>query len=565
VNRRQWLGGAAAALLGPRLAAAAADALPSAFDIRGGGDADYRAAIEAIGRFVQAELDATGLPGMTLSVAAADGFSATLSFGWADLGGRVPVNPDQLFQIGSLSKPLVSLWLAAAADRGQVTLETPLARLLPDLPLPPEPITLAQALDHLGGLPDDAPIFPPVPGGRLWTGLPPGTRFSYSNVGYDLLGLAMARIGGRPHPQLLAEGVLRPLGMTGAQPHILDGDRPRFAIGYAPVEADRLALTHPTWREAPWAEEDRASSGVAAPASAMIGFLRYVIALGTGKGGPLMSDAAAVRLLADPVPAPDFGARARYARGFATQTIDGRPLLHHTGGTLSCAASFHVDAPAGVGAFAAVNARLNDYRPERATSYAVAALRAARAGRPPPAQPGAAGFAHIREPRRFAGRWLSAAGEVMELQTAPDGLVLVADGARGRVQPADDHLLITDHPTRRAHLLDFDRGRGAATRLWWGGTLFTRNKPPAQPTVPDRLRPLEGRYAARGTWAPTLSLFARGERLWAEPMGELVEQAGGWWTAPEDKGGINRLWFEGPVAGRPSRLNYDGYLAARID
>jgi hypothetical protein len=48
-------------------------------------------------------------------------------------------------------------------------------------------------------------------------------------------------------------------------------------------------------------------------------------------------------------------------------------------------------------------------------------------------------------------------------------------------------------------------------------------------------------------------------------MGELVEQAGGWWTAPEDKGGINRLWFEGPVAGRPSRLNYDGYLAARID
>jgi CubicO group peptidase (beta-lactamase class C family) len=565
VNRRQWLGGAGAALLATRLPAAAGDALPAAFAIRSPGTADYRAALDAIGSHVQAELEATGLPGMSLAVAAADGFAATLSFGWADLGSRTAVGPDQLFPIGSISKSLVALWLAAAADKGRVALDAPLSRYLPAAALPAEPITLAQALDHLGGLPDDAPLFPSVPGDRLWTGLPPGTRFSYSNVGYDLLGLVMAAVGGHPHPQLLADDVLAPLGMVGALPHLLAADRARFETGYLPAEADRLALTHPVWREAPWIEEDRASGSVAASAGAMIGFLGYVMALGQGKGGVLMGDPAAVRLLANPVPAPDFGARARYARGFATQTIEGRRLLHHTGGTLSCASSFHVDAAAGVGCFAAVNARLNDYRPQRATSYAVAALRAARAGRPPPARPDPAVFNRVRDPRRFAGRWLSAAGDALELDAAAGGLSLTADGARGRVEAADDHLLVTDHPRRSAHLLDFEGGRGAATRLWWGGTPFARGRAPAAPNVPDRLRRLEGHYAAAAPGAPTLDLFARGDRLWAEPLGEMVERTGGWWSAPEDAGGIDRLWFEAPIAGRPSRLCYNGYIARRID
>ena len=563
LGRRALLGLAAAGAVATRLAAADTP-MPSAFGIRSPGTHDYRGALAAIQAYGLAELDATGLPGMTISLAATDGFAATLSLGWADLTTRQPVSPDQLFEIGSISKSLTAFWLHGAADKGRVDLGAPVSRYLPDLPLPAEPITLQQLLNHVGGLPDDVPFFSTVPGGRLWTGFAPGARFSYSNIGYDLLGLVVDRIAGRPLPQVLADEVLGPLGMVDAVGHIRTADRPRYATGYQPLLNDRPALTRTALKEGPWTEEDGAAGAVAASAAAMIGYLRYVIQLGQGKGGPLMSDRAAAALLAAEVAAPAFGARARYASGLATQTIEGRRLLHHTGGMLMFSSSFHVDAAAGVGAFASVNGHLQDYRPRRVTSYAVAALRAARAGRPAPALPDPT-MLRIRDPRRFAGRWQAADGEGLDLLPTPGGLALVADGERGRLEAISDRSLATDLPSRSLHQLDFEPARGTPTRLWWGSTMFTRGRAPADlPPTPAALRALEGSYVARDPWGASLLVFARGDRLWAEPLGEVVERPGGYWSVPDDKGGVDRLWFEAPIAGRPSRVNFNGFLAERI-
>lgn len=570
VTRREWLAASVAGLVTARLPAAAPpaalpdDARPARLTVRTPGLHDYRAALAAIRAAAEAELDATGLPGMTLAIASEDGLAATLSLGWADLAGRVPVSSDQLFQIGSISKSLTGLWLNAAADKGRLSLGAPASLYLPDLPLPAEPITIQQLLNHSGGLPDDAPLFPRVPGGRLWTGFAPGARLSYSNTGYDLLGLVVDRIAGRPHAQVLQQDVLAPLGMAGALAHIRTADRPRYATGYVQLLDDRPALTRMPLIAGPWTEGDDAAGSVAAPAIAMIGYLRYVIQLGRNAGGPLLSDRAAEAMLAAEVAAPIFGVRARYASGFATQTIDGHRLLHHTGGMLAFSSSFHVDAPTGVGCFASVNARLGDYRPRKVTSYAVAALRAARLGRAIPPVPDMATFGRIREPRRFVGLWRAETGEQLELQSSGSGLALVADGARGRLEAIDERSFATDHPTRSRHPLAFEPARGTPTRLWWAGTPFGRSRPAALPDVPAELRALKGEYVARDPWGTSLSVFARGDRLWAEPVGEIVRRAGGFWSAAEDKGGVDRIWFEAPIAGRPSRANVNGIDAVRI-
>ena len=564
IGRREWLGLAAAGLVATRLPGAT-EAMPSSLAIRSPGR-DYGAALDRIRAYATAELEATGLPGMTMALADADGFAATLSLGWADLAARRPVTPDQLFEIGSISKSLSGLWLHAAAAKGRIDLAAPVAHLLPDVPVPPEPITLQQLLNHCGGLPGDAPVFPRSPGGRLWTGFTPGARFSYSNIGYDLLGLVIDRVAGRPHPQALLDDVIAPLGMAGAIAHIRTADRPRFATGYVPRQDDRAPLTRTAMAEGPWTEEDIAAGAVAAPATAMIAYLRYVLALGQGRGGALMPDAAARALLAADILAPEFGKDARYASGFATQRRDGRALLHHTGGMLMFSSSFHADAAAGVACFASVNARLGEYRPRATTAYAVAVLRAAREGKVLPSLPDPLAFRRVSEPRRFAGRWIAASGEVLEIGQSGDRLVLDADGARGRLEPIGDRSLGTDHPTRAVHLLEFEPEKGGFTRLWLGGTPFGRGTPAALPAVPSRLRPFEGTYVSHDPWAgegPTV-VIARGDRLVVEGGGEMVERPGGFWSAKEDEGGVDRLWFQAPVAGRPSRLNVDGYDLLRI-
>ena len=562
ISRRDWLGMAAAAAALP--AAVRAQAVPSALAIRSGDGARYAAAIEAIRAYAAAELAATGLPGMTMALADDQGFAATLSLGWADIDRRVPVTPTQLFEIGSISKSLTGLWLNRAADQGRIDLHAPVSRYLPDVPLPPEPITVADLLDHAGGLTEDAPVFPRVPGGRLWCGFTPGSRMSYSNTGYTLLGMVTDRIAGRPHPQALADDIIAPLGMAGATAHILTEDRPRFATGYAPLRDDRPALTRVPLAPGPWTEEDMAAGAVAAPAEAMIGYLRTVMALHAGRGGVLMSDKAAQAMLAADIAAPIFGPGARYASGFAKVAIDDRPALHHTGGMLTFSSSYHADGAAGVACFASVNARLDDYRPRKATAYAVQVLRAVRAGTRLPPMPDPLAFRRIAKPGDYAGRYVAADGRVLEVRAAATGLELVAGGARGRLEPAGTDSLGTDHPAWAVHLLQFEREHDRVVRLWWGGLLFGRDQALPQPAGAPGLLPLEGRYVAHDPWSGTADVFARGDTLVLEGAGPITLRPGGYWSPREDTGGIDRYWFEAPVGGRPSRLVFSGLDLTRI-
>ncbi|HEY2179296.1 MAG TPA: serine hydrolase, partial [Caulobacteraceae bacterium] len=103
ITRRAWMGVTAVAVAAPSLAAGAA---ASGFVILSPGRSahDYGAALAALADYARSELAAQGLPGMTLSVTDAGGFTAVLALGFADVARREPMRPDHLFQIGSISK-----------------------------------------------------------------------------------------------------------------------------------------------------------------------------------------------------------------------------------------------------------------------------------------------------------------------------------------------------------------------------------------------------------------------------------------------------------------------------
>jgi CubicO group peptidase (beta-lactamase class C family) len=552
--------GAVAATGAVAASTAFAAAAPSAFSIKQGGRTrhDYSAALEALQAYATRELKTIGLPGMTLCVVDAAGFVALATFGWADVDRRIPVSTAHLFEIGSISKAFAALTIFRLSDAGKIDLDAPLAKYLPDAMLPETPITVAQVLSHTAGLPDSAPIFPRVAGGRLWSGFKPGTNFSYSNTGYELLGHLIDCVAGKPHPDAIREAVLAPLGMTGTKGIITDKDRAQYAVGYIPFYQDRPPLTQAPMAVGPWTHEDTAAGSIASTAEQMAYYLQFLLTLGNGKGAPVLSDRAAQRFGKPVIEAPIFGPKARYGNGLATMPIDGKPCLHHTGGMICFTSSFHVDVAAGVACFASVNGSLGDYRPRKTTAFAVQLMRAVRANAHLPAAPDPMGKLAIQKPGECAGRFVSVSGEMLDFVVRGGQLVLESGGVTGRVQQADKDSLMTDHPQWAPHVFSFVRESGKIAALWWGERLLGRNAARPQPAMPDRLRALSGTYLNRDPWVGGAVVLVQGNRLILEGGGALTETKDGYWKLSDPPQSPERFVFDAEMNGRAFRFNQSG-------
>jgi CubicO group peptidase (beta-lactamase class C family) len=574
ITRRGWIGATAALASASALPAARAQTAPLAsaspaiaaapdgsFQVRSPGSGhDYAAALAALRDYARAELAAVGLPGMTLSVTDADGFTAVVALGWADVDRRIPMTPDRYFQIGSISKSFIALTVLSLADQGKIDLDAPLARYLPDAPLPAEPITVAQVLSHTSGLPDGAPFFPRTPDGRLWCGFAPGSRFSYSNTGYGLLGRLIERAMRTPgdFQATVALLVRAKLGLTPMRGTIAQAGRAGFAVGYWPW--DRVAaasLPGARLEFASWDEEDNPAGSMGATSEQMATYLRALIRIGRGEGAPVLSDAAARRFVTPVTSADaDFGPGSHYACGVAIQPVDGVSCLHHTGGMMAFSSSFHVDAAAGVGAFASVNARNEGYRPRQTTAYAVRLMRAVRAGAPLPAAPDPLEPYRVKDPAPFLGTFRSEAF-AFTLAAGASGATVEGLGATARVVPRGPDRLITDHPALADFGFDAVREGGRVVGYWHGDTLFGRDAAPPRVPPPERLAALAGAYLNRDPWVGGVTILARGDQLWADGVGRLVEH-GDWWSAEKDAGGVERLRFDALLNGKAQRLNVSG-------
>lgn len=167
-------------------------------------------------------------------------------YGLADLEQGTPVTPDTRFRLASVSKQFTAAAILLLVQDGSLSLDDPLRRWLPGLPPATDGITLHHLLSHTSGLVDYEDLLPPDVDGqvqdadvlRLLEGVDrldfaPGSRYRYSNSGYVLLGLVVARASGRDFPTFLHERIFQPLGM-GAVARVDGGPPvPHRAWGYS--------------------------------------------------------------------------------------------------------------------------------------------------------------------------------------------------------------------------------------------------------------------------------------------------------------------------------------------
>jgi CubicO group peptidase (beta-lactamase class C family) len=510
--------------------------------------------------FAEAVLAQNGFPGVSIAFVA-PGQTGAFAAGFADLDSRTPATPAHLFQIGSITKSLTGMAAFVLAGQGNLDLDANVQGLLPDVPLPPEPITVRNLLEHSSGLPNSLEPTPflDVPGGRLWTGFAPGSRYSYCNLGYTLLGMIVERASGMPYAEAMQRLVLRPIGMANAKPVIRTADRALYATGHVRLRDDVPWLPRATLTEGRWLEMHSAAGSVAADARDMVAYLRAVVALGQGKGAPLFSDSLAARY-AKPTIGSTHGPGARYGNGLATIELGGRPMLRHTGGMIGFSSAVTVDAAAGIGCYASINVGgAAGYRPIEITEYALAVLRAAAAGEALPAAPQPRGGTPVPDPARFAGRWMAEDGRQFSVAERGGALFVNAAGVERPFVSVGVRGFATDHPSLAPYIFAIEPGEAVVLRL--GGALFGKGAAPPMPAPVPAVAALAGEYYG-SDWDPRASVHAIGNRLFGDGS-ELVAAPDGSWRFADPALSPERVWFDNPVRGRPQILNFSGARYSR--
>lgn len=503
--------------------------------------------------YIERHRAAWGLPGMTVALVTRDGYEAVITAGFADMERNVPVGPDHLFQVGSISKMFTALAAWSLIDEGRLSPDVKVLDALDGLEIRDgEDIHLQHLLDHTAGLPGDSALFPE---GGLWTGYAPGTNWSYSNCGYRLAGKIVSHADGRLFPDVVKARVLDRIGMKASVAALHVADRPRYARGYEPALTDRLNPVPAGMSPAPWVDSDSAAGNIAATPGDMVKFLRFMLDVADGKGGPVFSDDTAKRFLADPV--DGWGAGSKYGNGVAWVETGGRTYLHHTGGMISFSSSLDIDPEAGVAAFASSNVHYSlNYRPKDITVQACELMRAMQDGTvaPDPKPPRDA----LDAPEQYAGQFTAANGDRFTVAVS-GGEIRLRKGRRdSALYRAADTLFATDDPDHAITGLVIESVDGSAVRAWCGDMEYlidpaTGYKPPA----PDALRRLTGRYDNDDRWAGPLYVYARDGKLFLGNIVELVPADGGGWRTT-DASSPERILFDGVINGVPQRMLFSG-------
>ena len=146
----------------------------------------FAAAYQRLDEYIARHMAEVGAPGMTLALADRNGLLRSSEYGFADVKAGLKVSPQTLFEIGSISKSFVAMAVLQLAEEGKLDLHKPVTNYLPWLKIESKfsPFTTHHLLSHTSGL-SGVPLLLRTAVTTLGVSSEPGTRWVYSNVGYD--------------------------------------------------------------------------------------------------------------------------------------------------------------------------------------------------------------------------------------------------------------------------------------------------------------------------------------------------------------------------------------------
>lgn len=309
-----------------------------------------------------------GLPGISVAIGIGDQVAWTGTAGFSDLVNRVPVQADDRFGVGSITKTFVARVILQLAEEGKVALDQtpahyldqPIIREIPNA----DRATLRELLNHQSGIPTWEFQEDWIPRGRgalmeldhVWGKtetlayctrdlLPatnePGERYAYSNTNYTLLGLVMEAVTGNDASSEIRRRILEPLGLEDT---FLESFEPIPGgyvnhYHYATPDFVEAAGVHPAFPEIrPYLVESTAGNlspewtagGMVSSARDLVRWARAI------RDGELLGPAMQEEVFTYYLPRQERGRRSRYMQGISrTQDFfQEYAAFGHSGGTL---------------------------------------------------------------------------------------------------------------------------------------------------------------------------------------------------------------------------------------
>ncbi len=207
-------------------------------------------------------------PGCTIAVLDKGELVATFCTGLASVEHGVPITPDTVFRIASVTKQFLCAAVLTLVDAGKLALDETLGQHLPELQGVPATVTIAQAMSNTSGIRDHLELWYIAGGGlpvphrlrnslemcarQKETNFPPGSSYLYSNANFLLLSKIAEQASRQPLADYVDERFFAPLGMTSTRLRAGHHDViPGLASGY--VEKDcaitRGQMTTEIWGE----------------------------------------------------------------------------------------------------------------------------------------------------------------------------------------------------------------------------------------------------------------------------------------------------------------------------
>ena len=517
--------------------------------------------------YIAGHMRETGAPGMTLALANRNGLIRASTYGYADTKAGLRVVPETMFQIGSVSKSFVGLVLVQLRDEGKLDFNKPIVEYLPWLKLNSkfEAINTHHIVSHTGGLPG-APLLLDALLSDIAVAYAPGSRFLYSNTGYNILGFLIEALDKRPFAEAMRARMLAPLEMTASSPIITNDLRRLMAIGYEPLTEGKPFPLRGPLGEAQWLEVDIAAGSIASTPSDMAKYIRMLANRGALPKSRLVSEDGFALFTKPAINSPYRGEPASYGYGIWVSDIAGHTRLRHTGGMVAFSSSLDVDVTSGVGAFASVNANLRGYRPVAVTKYAVELFNASLDGKPlPDPPPPTPAPDEVKNAADYAGVYTSPSGKKLEFSEEGNKLVMTYGSRKIVLERVGTDRFIVKHPDFDRFVLGFTRENQQVTQVvhgpdWYMGARY--NGPKTFETKKE-WEGFAGHYQNDSPWYGDTRVVLRKDHLFIDGVQRLIPRADGKFGIG-DPDGPDWVSFESIIDGRAMRLNYSGIVFRRV-
>lgn len=294
----------------------------------------------AVARFI----GQTKVPGLVLGMIA-DGKVLSIQ-GHGSMSpdaGSASADPSTVFHLASLSKPFVATAVMALTEQGKVAVDDPVIKHLPYFRLADErfpQITIRQLLTHVSGLPDvedygwAKPEYDENALERYVRSLasltligPPGEKYAYSNIGYEILGDVIAKTSGRSFEAFMADTVFRPLGMNSSTFLLPEVPRGRLAVPSVRNEGGAFVRA----RHFPYNRAHAPSSTLYSTARDMVRWLETNLAGGVLHGNRILGSDAFYTMFSGGVERASTPIRSIQNLGWSTLVLDGISVHGHGG------------------------------------------------------------------------------------------------------------------------------------------------------------------------------------------------------------------------------------------